>query len=69
MSRLTQFIDYINKDKEAEPVVKLTDYTSLTIVKEVQEARKKYKKGAVLTQLLKDIQEARTIRIKQGLRN
>jgi len=44
MSRATQFIDYINKDKEAEPVIKLTEYTSLVIDKEVQEARKKYRK-------------------------
>jgi len=44
MSRDTQFIDYINKDKEAEPVIKLTEYTSLVIDKEVQEARKKYRK-------------------------
>jgi len=43
------------------------NYTTREALKRI--ARKKYKKGAVLTKLLKDIQEARTIRIKQGLRN
>ena len=42
------------------------NYTTREALKRI--ARRKYKKGAVLTKLLKDIQEARTIRIKQGLR-
>tara|TARA_R100000951_G_scaffold115529_1_gene123910 strand:+ start:739 stop:1059 length:321 start_codon:yes stop_codon:yes gene_type:complete len=42
------------------------NYTTREALKRI--ARKKYKKGAVLTKLLKDIQEARTIRTKKGLR-
>ena len=41
------------------------NYTTREALKRL--ARKKYKKGAVLTQLLKDIREARTIRTNKGL--
>lgn len=41
------------------------NYTTREALKRL--ARKKYKKGAVLTQLLNDIQKARTIRTKKGL--
>ena len=41
------------------------NYTTREALKRI--ARKKYKKGAVLTQLLNDIQKARTIRTKKGL--
>tara|TARA_R100000655_G_scaffold33022_1_gene65117 strand:- start:1965 stop:2285 length:321 start_codon:yes stop_codon:yes gene_type:complete len=42
------------------------NYTIREALKRI--ARKKYKQGAVLTKLLKDIREARTIRTKKGLR-
>lgn len=42
------------------------NYTIREALKRI--ARKKYKKGEVLTKLLKDIREARTIRTKKGLR-
>ena len=42
------------------------NYTVREALKRI--ARKKYKKGEVLTKLLKDIREARTIRTKKGLR-
>ena len=41
------------------------NYTVREALKRI--ARKKYKKGEVLTKLLKDIREARTIRTKKGL--
>ena len=45
MSRASQFISYINEEKEPDPIDKLTKYTDLTITKEVQKERKKYKKN------------------------
>ena len=45
MSRVTQFVDYINGKTEPIPLDKLAIYTSITFTKKVRVARRKYRKG------------------------
>ena len=44
MSRVTQFVDYINEEIEPIPLERLAIYTSIAFTENIRVARRKYRK-------------------------
>jgi len=45
MGRITEFIDYINREKEPDPMDKLCLYTHISFTEQIKAARQEHRKN------------------------